>query len=92
MKRIHTPSILIGALLGLFVVLSMGGKDDGPDARYQIAAAGSGGEGGSHMVYIVDTETGHLWARRHYGQSFIDYGTTTRPTAISTKVPRVVRP
>ncbi len=88
MKRLHTPSVLIGALLGLCVVLSMGGTDDG-GARYQISASGSGGEGGNHMVYIVDTETGHLWSRSHGGRSFTDYGTATRPTAVFTKVPPV---
>ena len=79
MKRLHTPSILIGAVLGLCVVLSMGGRDDGPGARYQISAAGTGGEGGSHTVYIVDTETGHLWSRGGGGAWMTDYGTPHRP-------------
>lgn len=88
MKRIHTPSILIGALLGLCVVLSMGGADDGPDARYQISAASSGGDRSWHdVVYIVDTETGQLWSRSNSGRKLTNYGTPTQPTAVSTNVP-----
>ncbi len=87
MRRIDKPSILVGALLGLGVALLLGSSDDG-DARYQISAAGSGGEGGSHMVYIVDTETGHLWSR--YGAGWMtDFGTPHQPTNRGTKVPQV---
>ena len=86
MKRLHLPSILIGALLGLCVVLSMGGTDDG-DARYQIAAAGAGE--GFMTVYILDTTTGHVWSRSADGIRMTDYGTLSQPVHRGLHVPNV---
>lgn len=84
MKRIHTPSILIGALLGLCVVLSMGGTDDG-GVRYQIAASAADEMGAT--VYILDTTTGQVWGRSYHGGAYRDFGTPDRPILTSRSIP-----
>ena len=84
MKRIHTPSILIGALLGLCVVLSMGGRsDDG--GQYQIAA--SDGD-----VFILDTTTGHIWSRSGITGEVWDFGTPDRPIMSLRRIHRILPP
>jgi hypothetical protein len=71
--NLNLNSLVIGFLLAICLLLTIGAVGSNPSPRYQCCTAGNE----ALAVFVIDTETGNTW--RLGRTDMYDFGTPTKP-------------